>query len=201
MVDRNSPLVYRGLFLFGKNMESLIQISKINDFLFCPRSLYFHSVYESFSDATYHASPQVRGRLNHKTIDSGGYGPDGRYLQGEEVYSEKYGLVGKIDLYDKETKTLIERKTKITSVHRGYRFQLYAQYFSLTEAGFPVERLVIRSLSDNRRYEVLIPEGEEFLAFEATVERMKAFEIAEAPLETNLTKCGGCIYRPLCRPE
>lgn len=201
MVDRNGLRVYRGLFLFGEDMESLIQISKINDFLFCPRSLYFHSVYESFSDATYHASPQVRGKLNHKTIDTGEYGSDRRYLQGEEVYSEHYGLVGKIDLYDKENKILIERKSKITAAHQGYRFQLYAQYFALTEAGFPVERLIIRSLSDNRRYEVPIPEGEELLAFEATVERMKAFDIVEAPLETNLSKCGGCIYRPLCRPE
>jgi len=182
-------------------MESLIQISKINDFLFCPRSLYFHSVYESFSDATYHRSPQVRGRLNHRTVDTGTYGPEGRYLQGEEVYSEAYGLVGKIDLYDKETKTLIERKSKVTTVHQGYRFQLYAQYFALTEAGFPVERLVIRSLSDNRRYEVPLPEGEELAMFEETVSRMKTFDIADASLETNLAKCRGCIYRTLCRPE
>lgn len=182
-------------------MESLIQISKINDFLFCPRSLYFHSVYESFSDVAYHASPQVRGRLNHRTVDTGSYGPEGRYLQGEEVYSEAYGLVGKIDLYDKETKTLIERKSKVAAVHLGYRFQLYAQYFALTEAGFPVERLVIRSLSDNRRYEVPLPEGEELVMFEETVSRMKTFDIADASLETNLAKCGGCIYRTLCRSE
>ncbi|NTW46279.1 MAG: type V CRISPR-associated protein Cas4 [Candidatus Moranbacteria bacterium] len=182
-------------------MESLIQISKINDFLFCPRSLYFHSVYESFSDATYHASPQARGRLNHRTVDEGTYGPDGRYLQGEEVYSERYGLVGKIDLFDKETKTLIERKSNVKMVHQGYRFQLYAQYFSLSEAGFPVERLVIRSLDDNRRYEVPLPEGDELYAFEGTLDRMRAFDVADAPLEKNTAKCRGCIYRTLCRPE
>lgn len=182
-------------------MEVLIQISKINDFLFCPRSLYFHSVYESFSDSTYHDSPQIRGRLNHRTVDTGTYGPEGRYLQGEEVYSEKYGLVGKIDLYDKETKTLIERKTKVKMMHRGYRFQLYAQYFSLIEAGFPVERLIIRSLSDNRRYEIPIPEGEDLRVFEEMVSRMKTFDIADAPLQDNLKKCEGCIYRTLCRPS
>lgn len=182
-------------------MEELIQISKINDFLFCPRSLYFHSIYESFSDTTYHRSPQVRGRLNHRTVDNASYGPEGRYLQGEEVYSEKYGLVGKIDLYDKETKALIERKTKVKTVYQGYRFQLYAQYFALTEAGFPVERLVIRSLSDNRRYEVSLPKGEELQVFEETVRQMKTFDIADAPLQDNLKKCEGCIYRTLCRPS
>ncbi len=181
-------------------MESLIQISKINDFLFCPRSLYFHSVYESCSDVTYHASPQVRGRLNHVTVDTGTYASEKKYLQGEEVYLEKYGLVGKIDLYDKENKTLIERKSKISVVHPGYRLQLYAQYFALSEAGFPVERLVIRSLSDNRRYEIPIPEGEELRMFEEIMERMRVFNIADAPLEENLAKCRGCIYQTLCRP-
>lgn len=182
-------------------MESLIQISKINDFLFCPRSLYFHSVYESFSDTTYHGSPQVRGRLNHTTIDDGTYASEKRYLQGEEVYSERYGLVGKIDLYDKENRTLIERKSKVLSVYPGLRFQLYAQYFALEETGFPVERLLIRSMNDNRRYEVPLPEGEELRTFEETVERMKSFDIAHAPLEENTAKCRGCIYRTLCRPE
>ena len=51
---------------------------------------------------TYHASPQVRGRLNHTTVDTGTYASEKQYLQGEEVYSEQYGLVGKIDLYDNE---------------------------------------------------------------------------------------------------
>lgn len=198
-VDRNSLRVYRGLFL-SFSMESLIQISKINDFLFCPRSLYFHSVYESFSDVTYHASPQVRGRLNHTTVDTGTYASEKQYLQGEEVYSEQYGLVGKIDLYDKEHRTLIERKSKVTTVHVGYRFQLYAQYFALTEAGFPVERLVIRSLSDNRRYEIPIPTGEELKLFEDTVAKMQSFDIVDVPLEENLAKCRGCIYQTLCRP-
>jgi CRISPR-associated protein Cas4 len=78
---------------------------------------------------------------------------------------------------------------------------LYAQYFGLSEAGFPVERLVIRSLDDNRRYEVPLPEGEELRTFEDTVERMKSFDIADAPLEENTAKCRGCIYRTLCRPE
>lgn len=182
-------------------MESLIQISKINDFLFCPRSLYFHSVYESFSDATYHGSPQVRGRLNHTTVDTGTYSSEKKYLQGEEVYSEKYGLVGKIDLYDKEERALIERKSKVSALYPGLRFQLYAQYFALTEAGFPVERMGIRSLADNRRYDIPLPEGSELRDFEATIRRMRTFDIADTPLESNLAKCRGCIYRTLCRPE
>jgi CRISPR-associated exonuclease Cas4 len=182
-------------------MEEYIQISKINDFLFCPRSLYFHSLYESFSTATYHASPQTRGRLNHATIDTGRYASEKSYLQGLEVYSDRYGLMGKIDLYEKETKTLIERKTKIQVVYPGYRFQLYAQYFALTEMGYPVERLVLRSLEDNKRYEVDLPVGDALEEFETTLHHMRAFDIREAPLEENLKKCAHCIYQSLCRPD
>jgi CRISPR-associated exonuclease Cas4 len=118
-----------------------------------------------------------------------------------EVYSEKYGLVGKIDLYDRAEKTLIERKSKISFLHQGYTFQLYAQYFALEEMGFPVERLLLRSLVDNKRYEVPLPTGENLIRFEQTLTAMKNCSIEQAPLETNLKKCARCIYRPLCRPE
>lgn len=182
-------------------METFIQISKINDFLFCPRSLYFHSLYESFSTTTYHASSQTRGRLNHVTIDTGKYASEKHVLQGLEVYSEQYGLVGKIDLYEKEEKTLIERKTRIQAVYPGYRFQLYAQYFAMTEMGYPVEKMLLRSLEDNKRYEVAIPAGEELAEFEETIRQMRVFDIREAPLEPNLKKCARCIYQTLCRPD
>ncbi len=182
-------------------MEASIQISKINDFLFCPRSLYFHSLYESFSTTAYHSSSQTRGRLNHATIDTGRYASEKHILQGLEVYSERYGLIGKIDLYEKETKTLIERKTKIHAVYPGYRFQLYAQYFAMIEMGYPVERLVLRSLEDNKRYEVPLPIDESLTEFEDTLNTMRAFDILEAPLEENLKKCAHCIYQSLCRPD
>jgi len=46
-----------------------IQISKINDFVFCPYSLYFHSVYEGFESRNYKARPQIAGKIAHKTVD------------------------------------------------------------------------------------------------------------------------------------
>lgn len=135
------------------------------------------------------------------TIDTGTYASETKFLQGLEVYSEKYGLVGKIDLYNKEKKTLIERKSKIAFLHRGYFFQLYAQYFALTEMEFPVAKMMLRSLSNNKRYDVPLPVGEDLLDFERTIADMKCFDILSAPLETNLKKCEHCIYRVLCRQE
>ena len=52
----------------------------------------------------YHEKPQINGKHAHRTIDFQTYSSSKRYLQGLPVYSEKYNLVGKIDIYDTETK-------------------------------------------------------------------------------------------------
>ena len=42
-----------------------------------------------------------------------------------DVYSDEYKIVGKIDLYDEISKTLIERKKFVKKIYDGYIFQLY----------------------------------------------------------------------------
>lgn len=179
-------------------MESYIQISKINDFIFCPYSLYYHAIYEGFNEKTYHASPQTRGKIKHENIEEGKYSSAKRYLQGQEVYCNKYGLAGKIDIYDQKTKTLIERKNKIKKIYDGYRYQLYAQYFSLKEMGYRVKRIKLHSLSDNKRYEIPLPVGQWLEKFEGIVEKMQSFNPSKDRIKINPAKCERCIYRPLC---
>ena len=85
-------------------MEDYIQITKLNDFIFCPYSIYFHSIYQNFNERVYHSSYQVAGKIKHESIDKSKYSTEKRYLQGTAVYSEKYRLMGKIDIYDTKTK-------------------------------------------------------------------------------------------------
>ncbi|MFH1175305.1 MAG: type V CRISPR-associated protein Cas4 [bacterium] len=177
---------------------SYIQISKINDFLFCPLSLYYHSIYENFSAKTYHSSPQTRGKIRHECIDKGEYSTAKKFLQGVDVYSEKYGLCGKIDIYDQESKSLIERKNKIVKIYDGYKYQLYAQYFCLKEMGFLVEKLFVHSLSDNKRFKVELPDGEELKKFEKTIEDIKNFRLENNNVAKQKNKCAQCIYIQLC---
>ncbi len=68
-------------------MESYIPISKINDFLYCPKSLYLHGMYEDFSEALFHNEPQTKGKINHKAIDKKTYSTAKRFLIGVYVYS------------------------------------------------------------------------------------------------------------------
>lgn len=179
-------------------MEPNIQISKLNDFTFCPYSVYLHEIYESFSENVYHSKFQKRGKIHHKAIDRGFYSSSKRYLQGLSVYCKKYGLIGKIDIYDKQEKALIDRKYKMTKVYNDYIFQLFGQYFAMLEEGYEVEKLFLHSLSNNKRHKVEKPQGEYLKMFEDLIDAIRNFHPENPDFEVNPKKCSLCIYKSLC---
>lgn len=179
-------------------MESYIPISKLNDFIFCPMSLYFHSFYENYDQKLYHEKAQTEGKIRHENIDEGRYSTAKKFLQALPVYSQKYNLMGKIDVYDREEKFLIERKNLVKKIYDGYRYQLWAQMFCLEEMGFEVKKLYIHSLSDNKRYEVEKPSGVEEYRFTKNIESMNCFNLLNFDRSANPNKCAKCIYRELC---
>lgn len=114
------------------------------------------------------------------------------------IYSEKYKLIGKIDLYDSKKKELIERKHKVKQIFDGYKYQLYAQYLCLSERGFKVKEFFIHSLSDNKRYQIPLPNEQEMSTFKETLEQMWRFDPSKAKIKPNFKKCSNCIYSTLC---
>lgn len=50
-------------------MKDYIAISTLNDFIFCPYSIYLHNVYMEAEEDIYHAVPQKRGRIAHETVN------------------------------------------------------------------------------------------------------------------------------------
>lgn len=50
-------------------MPDLIPISTLNDFIFCPYSIYLHNVYMETDEDNYYAIPQTRGKNAHKAVD------------------------------------------------------------------------------------------------------------------------------------
>lgn len=177
-------------------MESYIKISNINDFLYCPVSIYLHSIYENFNTKAYHQTPQVVGSLHHKSIDEGAYSTAKRYEMAKEVWSEEFGLAGKIDVYDNQTKTLIERKTRVKTIYQGYRYQLYAQYFCMKEMGYEVNKLLIHSLEDNKRYSIPIPNDDEINEFAALLKEMRSFDMSKIK-NHKCKRCSESIYSPM----
>jgi len=174
-------------------MEPAIPISTINDFLYCPKSLYLHSVYSSFETNVYHDTPQTIGGIVHENIEKGTYTTAKYILQGLSVASNRLGIKGKIDLYDSQKHWLIERKYRVKQIYLGFKYQLYAQMYCLEEAGYLVEKLFIQSLSDNKRYEIPLPSDEEKQAFEAIIEQMKSFTPEDLEKHT-CSHCQNHIY-------
>lgn len=110
-------------------MDDIIKISNINDFIFCPASIYFHNLYGNEEKLMFQSKYQLDGTKAHETVDKGKYSTSAGIITSLDVYSEKYRIVGKIDIYDGNKKLLIERKKHVSQIFDGYIFQLYAQYF------------------------------------------------------------------------
>lgn len=94
-------------------MEDLILISNFNDFIFCPVSIYFHKLYGNQDNLTYQSQYQINGTKAHEKVDNKQYSTRKSVKMALDVYSDEYKIVGKIDLYDEISKTLIERKNLI----------------------------------------------------------------------------------------
>lgn len=164
--------------------------------MYCPASLYLHTMFEGFSEKTFHDTPQVVGKLKHTAIDEKTYSSAKRYLVGIDVYSTNYNIAGKVDIYDLKTKTLIERKAKIQKVYDGYRYQLYAQYFCLQDMGYEVSSMVIRSLDDNKTYTIPIPKKKEQKEFGVVLKQMRSFD-PRSLYAHSCPKCEQSIYGTL----
>lgn len=180
-------------------MEQPIIFSSLNDFIFCPASIYFHKLYENLRTLIYQSEYQINGKIAHESIDEQTYSACRNILQGTDVYCEKYNLIGKIDLFDIENGVLTERKKLIKNIYDGYVFQVYAQCFALRDMGYTVNKIRLHSLDDNKNYDILLPENDPVMLskFERLIKQMNEFDISKF-VQNNPDKCSNCIYEPYC---
>lgn len=180
-------------------METYIPISFLNDFIFCPRSIYFHQLYGNMDTSLYQTTYQTEGKNAHKSIDTKTYTTSKKVLQTIEIYSQKYGIGGKIDTYDKTKKLIIERKKKIKTIYDGYIYQLYAHYHCLVEMGYEVENMKLYSYDDNRSYQIELPtqDTKRQYGFEQLIFNIHNYKLQDN-FAVNANKCNMCIYNPLC---
>ena len=87
----------------------------------------------------------------------------------------------------------------IKEIYDGYIFQLYAQYYCMKEMGYEISKLELRSVDDNKKYNVKLPEEdlEMNTKFENTINEIRKFDL-EGYQQTNTLKCGNCIYEDAC---
>lgn len=179
-------------------MIDYILISTLNDFIFCPYSIYLHNVYMESDESIFHATPQTQGKLAHTSVDNKRASNKSNVLLSLPVYSQKYGLMGKIDVYKKDEKKLIERKYQLKQIYQGQIYQLWAQMFCLEEMGYDVDSLAFYEISTNRMIPVNKPTEEDILLFEIFIKKYKSYDPGVTTFEINPNKCAHCVYCNLC---
>ena len=178
-------------------MDDYIPISTLNDFIFCPYSIYLHNVYMESDEGLYHATPQTRGKIAHETIDKKKASNRTDDLQALPIISEKYGLMGKIDIYKGQEQKLIERKYSLKKIFQGQIYQLWAQYLCMTEMGYPIQHLAFYEISTNKMIPIELPTEEQLKRFEQFLKSYRSYD-PTSPLRTNTNKCRHCIYCNIC---
>lgn len=179
-------------------METYIRLSNLNDFIFCPKSIYYHNIYDSYDKNLYQEEEQKAGTIAHESIDNANYSSRKDILQWTPVYSELYKIAGKIDLFYIKEGKLVERKNKIEKIYLGYKYQIWGQMLCLEEAGYKVHQMQFYSMHDNKTYKVYRPSIDELMKFEEMLEKYRKFEILKENWTQNTEKCRRCIYRELC---
>ena len=54
-------------------MELYLKISYLNDFIFCPLSIYYHQLYGSLDERMYYGKAQLDGKAVHSAVDEKRY--------------------------------------------------------------------------------------------------------------------------------
>lgn len=134
----NGFLLYRTVM-----SENPILISNLNDFVFCPVSIFFHALDEDKEEILMQDPVQLNGSAAHEKVDSAAYSTRKSMLQGIPVYCEKYNLIGKIDTFDSVKGILTERKKKIKMVYDS--ISTYASLVTDCNTPFTKSRTVSES--------------------------------------------------------
>jgi len=179
-------------------MESYIKLSTLNDYIFCPKSIYYHNIYDNYDKSTYQEEAQIAGTIAHESIDHKSYSTRKDVLMWLEVYSEYFGIAGKIDMFFQNEWKLIERKNRIEKIYLGYKYQLWGQMFCLEEMWYKVNSLSFHSIQDNKNYPINKPSTWEILGFEHFLKKYREYDLLQTNWIQNSEKCKRCIYRELC---
>lgn len=179
-------------------MTDYIALSTLNDFIFCPYSIYLHSVYMDAAEDIYKATPQTRGTIAHQGVDEKRSSTRKDYIMALPVCSDELGIAGKIDVYRQDKKLLVERKNNLKTIFRGQVYQLWGQYFCLTEMGYPVERLAFYEISTNKMIDVALPGEQGKQELMDFLQKFKTYDPLTTAFKMNPNKCAHCIYCNLC---
>lgn len=178
-------------------MLPYINISELNDFIFCPYSIYIHHVYSGMDKGLYQDAPQIVGTQAHESIDFKRYSNSKGLILSLPISSDELGVMGRIDMYRPDSGRLIERKYQLDRIFRGQLYQIWAQYYCMLEMGYSVYELLFYEISKNKVHPLALPTSDEQAELKHFLNTFREFNplLFEA---TNPMKCSRCIYQNLC---
>lgn len=179
-------------------MNDYIQLSTLNDFIFCPYSIYLHNVYMETDEDMYKALPQTCGTIAHQSVDDKKYTSSKNVVMALPVYSSELGISGKIDVYKQDEHFLIERKNHLKHIFRGQIYQLWGQYFCMIEMGYRITHLAFYEISTNKMHDVPLPNVQDKQELIDLITRFKTYDPIRDAITINPNKCTHCIYCNLC---
>lgn len=148
-------------------------------------------------ETLYHATPQTMGKVAHDVVDSKRYSSRKKDLLSLPVWSDSLGIMGKIDIYKGLEEHIIERKYQLKQIYRGQLYQLWGQYFCMTEMGYNVKRISFYEIKTRKLFPQPIPGIQERQELERFIESFKSYHPSDI-IQINPNKCMHCIYNPLC---
>jgi len=175
--------------------ENLVQVQEINQFVYCPRRLY----YQKFLDTIGENYELIEGTTQHNRKSTRGGWTTEIYLQ-----SKKHRLHGKIDVVEEDdTPTPIEQKrSESGSYFESDELQLTA-YCMLLEDNIDgvVNVGYIYTRSNDQRHTVRITDWQRDQVEEivSIIQNMTVDDIP--PLTDNPNKCEKCSAREYCMPQ
>ncbi len=182
----------------GETIE--VSISALAQYTYCQRRCSLIHVEQSFDENIY----TIRGRMLHERVDSGETGVTRgvRMLRAVTLWSERHGLRGKSDLVELRPEGPYPVEYKSGKRHGPEAdVQLCAQALCLEEmTGQPVPRGAIYSLTDRRRYEVVLDAAlrEKTMAAIAGVRALLRDQVL--PAAPNDARCKNCSLVHSCLP-
>ena len=106
-------------------MEDYILISWINDFIFCPASIYYHNLYEDADKIIYTDLPQQKGTEVHSAVDQ-------NVIQCQNIfYSPSTFAQTNIEFMAKSMFTMLKPRLSLNEKRKSKRFMMVMFFRSM----------------------------------------------------------------------
>lgn len=172
-------------------MTELINISDLNQYLYCPRRYWYLKFYDTQGDNYY----RIDGKLKHEAQSERGGWTKEQFMQSEEL-----GVKGKIDIVEDGFRP-VERK-RADDYYYNDEIQL-AGYVMLLEKniGEKIGEGLIYLYGTDERISIIIEDWHREKVKETIKEMRNLNPDNPPPIIDNRNKCKGCSARSYCMPE